>query len=401
MAVKPRTDEQLKALTDKILSYPTRAQAGAAMGISKVHAERLVVDARARGLAPPPEARGGAPHLSPVELRNEGFWRKRAKDLASELAETRHTLDQVSGLMARPVDPPRWTLPRASGRKHRAMGLLHISDVHGGEVVRPEEVNGLNEFDLDVCGDRLKRLFDAAVAILPRWAVDCRLEGILVALNGDLVSGDIHDELRRTNALTAQQQVYFVADHLAAGLERVADAFGNVLVVCTPGNHGRSTVKTQAKGTAALSYDTMIGEQLRRHFARDKRVTVNVSPSRDAVYDVLGWKVLQTHGDQGGGGGQGFAGPMLPVLRKGKSTEYMAAQSRVFYDVILTGHYHTSGNLGKILQNGSVVGYGEFARSIRASPEPAQQWLVLIHEKWCIRERVEVKLQEDCYEGHA
>ena len=329
-----------------------------------------------------------------VEIRNERFWKSRAQSLGGELADTRHLLAEVAGVMDRMPDPPGWTLPRPTGRRNRAMGLIQISDVHAGEVVNPDEVGGLNEYNLDICRERLRRLFAAAISILPRWASDCKLEGMLIALNGDLISGDIHEELRRTNALTAQQQVFFLADELAAGIEKIADAFGKALVVVTTGNHGRSTLKTNAKSTAALSYDTMIGEQLRRFFARDKRITVNVSPARDAVYDVLGWKVLQTHGDQGGGGGQGFAGPGLPILRKGKSVEYMAAQSRVFYDLILTGHYHSSFNLGKNLANGSVIGWGEFAQSIRASPEPAQQWLALLHEKWGLRERCEIKLQD-------
>jgi hypothetical protein len=392
MAYKARPDSDLKALAESILTYPTIASAGPALGIHPNSAWRIVTHARARGLVPP-QASAATPTHDPQEARNEAFWKKRAQELAKELADTRHTLDQVSGLMSRAPNPPQWNLPK-TGRRNRASGLLTISDIHAGEVIRPDEVGGLNEFNLEICRSRLRRLFGAAISILPRWASDCRLEGIHVALNGDLVSGDIHDELRRTNALTAQEQVWFVGDELAAGLKKLADAFGCVFVCITPGNHGRSTLKTHAKGTSSLSYDTMVGESLRRYFEHDKRITVMVSPARDAVYEILGWRVLQTHNDQGGGGGQGFAGPMLPILRKGKSVEWMAAQSRVFYDILVTGHYHTSGNLGKILANGSVVGYGEFAQSIRAAPEVAQQWLALITENWCIRERTEIKLQD-------
>lgn len=327
-----------------------------------------------------------------VEVRNAEFWRRKAMEAARELADTRYMLHEVSGLMSRAPVPPKWTLPSA-GKQNRAAGLLTISDIHAGEVIKADEVNGVNAYDLDICRARLRRLFAATIAILPRWAADCTLTGINVAINGDLVSGEIHDELKRTNALTSNEQVWFVADELAAGLQKLADKFGHVFACVTPGNHGRTTLKTHAKQTAALSYDSMVGESLRRYFERDKRVTIAVSPSRDAVYKIFDWTVLQTHHDAGGGGGQGFAGPMLPILRKGKAIEYMSAQSRVFYDVLITGHFHTSANLGKILANGSVVGYGEFARSIRASPEPAQQWLALIHEKWAIRERAELKLQ--------
>lgn len=388
---KPRSDAELQAIANKILSYPIHSDAAAALGLSMTRCRQLIYEARGRGLSLNEHALESAGR-SPTELRNEAFWKSRAQEFAKELADTRHALEQVSGLMNRAPDPPQWTLPK-TGRRNRASGLITISDIHAGEIVKADEIGGLNEFNLEICRARLRRLFGATIDILPRWASDCKLEGVHVALNGDLVSGDIHDELRRSNAITAQEQVWFVADELTAGLKKLADAFGKVFVCVTPGNHGRSTVKTHAKGTANLSYDTMVGEQIRRHFQNDKRVTVFVSPSRDAVYPIFAFRVLQSHFDQGGGGGQGFAGPMLPVLRKGKAIEWMAAQSRIFYDIILGAHYHTSGNLGKILQNGSVVGYSEFAQSIRASPEPPQQWLALVHEQWCLRERCEIKLE--------
>ena len=389
MAFKARSDAQIKVLADKIMSFRIQHEAGAAMGLSSSAIQRILSTARSRGIIPPVQHQ--LLEISPLEKRNEKFWKERAASLAAELSETKHILNEVSGLMAREVRPPKWSTP-SSKSKHRAVGILCISDIHAGEVVRPEEIGGLNEYNLEVCRERLRRLFSSAIRIIPRWSSDCKLEGVYVPLNGDLVSGDIHDELRRTNALTAQQQVYFIADELAAGIKKLADAFGYVYVCVTPGNHGRSTPQTHAKQTAALSYDTMVGEQLRRYFSDDRRIVVHVAPGRDAVYEVFGKRIFQSHHDQGGGGGQGFAGPLLPVLRKGKSLEYAAAQSRIFYDVVITAHHHTSGNLGKILANGSVIGYNEFAQSIRAAPEPPQQWLAIFHERWGLRERSEIKL---------
>jgi hypothetical protein len=218
----------------------------------------------------------------------------------------------------------------------------------------------------------------------------------VVALNGDLVSGDIHDELRRTNALTAHEQIYLATDELAAGLLKLAEAFGSLLVVVTPGNHGRTTEKTHAKRTAALSYDTLIGEQLRRHFDHDPRISFIIAQGADAVYPVMGWTVFQSHGDAlGSGGGKGFAGPVLPIIRGAKAVDWQAALQRQHYDIKLTAHYHTSANPGGgVLANGSVVGYNEYANRIRAGVEVPQQWLALITERWGLRERLEIKLED-------
>jgi len=261
--------------------------------------------------------------------------------------------------------------------------------------VRPEEIGGVNEYNIDICRRRLRRLFGAAGQLLPRWAADSKLEGLVIALNGDLVSGDIHDELRETNEIVSLEQVEFVTDELCAGIAHMAEAFGKVTVYVTPGNHGRQTHKTHSKRTSALNYDTLVGKQIARHFAADKRIDIQVSSSRDCSYSILGHRVLQTHHDQGGGGGQGFAGPVLPIHRKAKKIEHLSAQTRDFYDVLLTAHYHVSTHpTRKHFGNGSVIGYGEFARSILADPEPPMQWLVLMTERWGARERGAIVLDE-------
>jgi hypothetical protein len=335
----------------------------------------------------------------PVETRldrsDAALWRRRAQEHERELERLEATLRAVSGLMAHAPDPPAWLTPAKTPAKHRAVALLHISDLHWGEVIRADEVRGLNGYDVDTARRRLRRYFDAALDIVPRWAADCQVEGAVIALNGDLISGDIHDELRRTNEGTAHEQMWGASDEIAAGLLRAADVFGRVYVPVTPGNHGRSTEKPFAKRAAGLNYDTMIGEALRRRFEGDPRITVDPWPSRDAVYSVLGWRVFQSHGDAlGTGGGKGFAGPLLPVLRGAKNVDWQAATVREHFDVKLTGHFHTSGDLGGTLSNGSFAGYSEFAGNIRASVEPPQQWLALVTERWCVRDQCKVKLED-------
>jgi hypothetical protein len=330
------------------------------------------------------------------EIKDARFWQAKAAALQKDLAATEHVLEEVSGIMSRPAAPPKWVLPPASDKKAAAAGLLHLSDLHVGEVIRPEEIGGLNEYNPDIFVRRIRRAFSATVEILPRWSADTKLSGICVAVNGDLVSGDIHDELRRSNALTAHEQVYLATDEICAGIAQLADAFGAVMAVFTPGNHGRTTEKTHAKRVSALSYDTLIGEQVRRHFADDPRITVIVASGPDAVYPLLGWTVFQSHGDAlGTGGGKGFAGVSLPIARGAKSVEWQAARVRRHYDIILTAHYHSKCNpSGDAYGNGSVVGYSEYANRIRASVEPAQQWLLLVHSKWGVRETCSIKLED-------
>jgi hypothetical protein len=368
------------------------AEAASRLGIKIETAKRWLNEALLANI-PASHAITPSPAVLRTEKSQSDYWRAKAKALEDDLTRLEADFRLSTGILARPVAPPKWSVPAKPGKKGRVAGLLLVSDLHNGEVVRADEVHGANEYNPSIFRDRIRRLFAAAVEILPRWSADSALVGNVVAVNGDLVSGDIHDELRRTNEGTAFEQVYAVADELAAGVEKVA-TLGPVWVTFTPGNHGRTTEKTHAKRVSMLSYDLMVGELVKRHFATRKDVVVLLSSGPDLEFSVLGFSVFQSHGDAlGTGGGKGFAGPVLPIARGAKNVELQAYRMRKRHDVILTAHYHTSSNPARgVLANGSVVGFNEYANRIRASIEPPQQWLALLHEKWGIRERCEIQL---------
>lgn len=351
---------------------------------------------RARTQKADPPAAPVAPHEARQERLDAAYWRRKAGQLDHDLAQREADLRRAHGILERPVQPPDWASTRTAIRSSVA-GLLHISDLHVGEVVRADEIAGVNEYNPAIFQRRIRRLFDATIEILPRWSADSRLIGVVIAVNGDLVSGAIHDELRRTNAIPVHEQAYLTADELTAGARKVKAKFGKVWITFTPGNHGRNTEKTHAKRTSALSYDMLVGEMVRRYFEGDPDVTVLLASGPDLEYPIFGWNVFQSHGDAlGTGGGKGFAGPVLPIARGAKNVEWQAYRLHKRHDIILTAHYHTSSNPARgVLANGSVVGFNEYANRIRAGIEPPQQWLALVHAKWGIRERCEIQLDAD------
>lgn len=353
--------------------------------------------ARAKPVATPaPEP---APQASPQEQRAERlgaeFWRRKAKAAEASLASAEHLTRELAGLRSLSWQIPDWLLastdPAERGRS--VVGCL-VSDVHMGEVIQPDEILGVNRFDPDVCRARLKRYFEAACTIGRRWASDTQCEGALLVLGGDMVSGSIHDELAATNALTSPEQVVAVVETIAAGIRLLAQEYGRVHVVSVPGNHGRTTPKPTAKLYARLSYDIMVAAMLQERFRHDERLTFQHGESKDQIVPIFGRTVFVTHGDKiGTKGGMGFAGPMLPIVRGTKKVEAQQARFGRRPDLILHGHYHTTGNAGAVLSNGSVPGYGEYADDLRAEPEAPQQWLFLLHSRWGLRERAPIQLE--------
>ncbi len=289
---------------------------------------------------------------------------------------------------------PKWVLP-ADTKKRASVLLCHTSDWHMGEVIKAEEIAGFNDFNPEICAARLKTFTTAAVHIGSRWTTDTDCRGVVLTMAGDLVSGDIHDELRETNALTSTQQVRTAIETGVAMIRALLEAYGRVHVVGVPGNHGRTTMKKRFKQYANLSYDTLIVSLIAERFADDAAVTFQISSGTDATLTILGHSTLVTHGDNmGTGGGMGFIGPIAPIVRGGAKVRAQQASVKRPTELILMGHYHTSANPPGVLANGSIPGYSEFGNGIRAAVEPPKQWLGLIRQRWGLAERVDVQLEE-------
>lgn len=330
-----------------------------------------------------------------AEIFDAGFWKRKAQLLEKELAKVEHLASELAGIRGVPFQIPEWAIENSSGQRGQAVIGALVSDVHMGEKIDPEEINGVNAFDPDICRRRMRRYFSAVCEIGLRWSSDTDCLGAFVAFAGDLVSGDIHDELRVTNALTSVEQCVAVAEEICLGLKLILETYGRAHVVFVPGNHGRTTHKPTAKLYARLSYDMLVGSMVAQRFADDKRITFQMSAAKDQVTPIFRRIVLTTHGDKiGTKGGMGFAGPMLPIVRGAKKIDAQQAEIGRKPDLIQFGHYHTTGNPGNVLANGSFPGYSEYGDDLRAVFEPPQQWMYLLHSKWWLRERMPVQLED-------
>lgn len=396
MPTPPLTDEDCLYALKLMQEHKTIQSASQASGREWHWIKRRLKEAKRRNLskdtvAPP----APQPEVSRAEVRDAAFWRKKHTASEKELADAEHLVSELSGIRGLPFTIPDWILDTRTGRRGKSVIGALVSDIHMGEVISAEEILGINAFNPEICRQRLRRYFAAVCTIGQRWASDTDCEGVLLALAGDLISGDIHDELKMTNALTSHEQCLAVAEEAVAGIRHLRDTYGRVHVVGVPGNHGRTTHKPTAKLYARLSYDSLIVSMIAQRFDGDDRVTFQQSDAKDQITPVFGRTVFSTHGDKiGTKGGMGFAGPMLPIVRGSKKIDAQQAGIGRKPDLIQFGHYHTTGNPGHVLANGSVPGYSEYADDLRAVVEPPQQWAYLLHSKWWLRERMPIQLED-------
>lgn len=324
-------------------------------------------------------------------------YRKTIRFLRTENDTAEKIRKEIWDLAEHTAEPPKWLAGKGVPNGGRGGPVLIISDIHYGEVVRTDEVGGVNEYNAKVAAQRLKRLTETVVDLatnhMGRAAV--AYPGIVVALGGDMISGSIHDELEITNDRTPHQSVNEVTDLLAGCIDTLAAKFGRVFVPCVVGNHGRSTHKGRYKGRVFTNFDWNIYCGLERCFRGNKHINFMIPNEPDARFDVFGTRFLLTHGDLlGTAGGDGIIGCVGPILRGGMKIGRAEATIGRDFDYLLMCHYHQLTWLPKIIVNGCVKGFDEYARlKLRIPYEPPGQALFFVHPEHGITARWPVFLE--------
>lgn len=273
---------------------------------------------------------------------------------------------------------PQWVLdPRVTAEAPGVPNLM-LSDLHWGEVVKPEQVNGVNEFNLDIARDRLQRVIRKSVHLLRILDPQMRYPGIVVKLGGDMIGGDIHEELAATNEESIMPVLMDVYRHLTAAIRTLADVFGNVFVPCVSGNHDRNTKKTWHKDRNATSFGWLLYQLLSDKFADDERVKFYIPDSADALYRVYNTRMLLTHGDQFRAG-DSIIGPIGPIMRGDQKKNQRNSAVNQGYDVMEFGHWHQRILTPRLMGNSSLKGYDEYAAFNNFRYEPPSQNLWTTH----------------------
>jgi hypothetical protein len=332
---------------------------------------------------------------TPEERHDSAFWRNKANALQKDFEALNALVRELGTLEGLQLRVPTWAYEPSDRQRGSATLIVHNSDRHYGEVIRADEINDWNSYNTAICERRVKRFMDTACEIGRRWTSDTKVDGVLYTMAGDEISGDIHDELRETNEMTSLDQVQGAAQLHVAGLRQLADEYGRVHVVAVPGNHGRVTKRPTAKRYGALSYDILIARLVARELASDERFSFDIASGPDTLTLIYNRPILTTHGDKiGTGGGQGFAGPVLPIIRGANKVSMQYGSVNARPDLILIGHFHTSAAPPGILANGSVPGYSEYGAAIRAKFDTPRQWLAVIRSRWGLSERCDIQLED-------
>lgn len=367
------SDAELVAFMKLVEKHGGSASAAArASGLNESMGRTKVREAKKRGLMAQSVIRDPAEKL---KTENADL-RRQVKELQHEEETAAAIREQIWKLEAHDPNPPSWTFKQGTNG-FRGMPMLLASDWHYGEVVRPQEVGGLNEFNAEIASARIRRLTGTVIDLAFNHMGRARTvyPGIVLMYGGDMISGDIHEELAVSNDRTPHQCVNDLTDLMAAQVETLATKFGAIWVPSVTGNHGRSTKRIRFKGRVFTSYEWNIYCNLARLFKGSKNVHFKIPEETDCRIDVYGHRYLLTHGDTlGVKGGDGIIGAIGPIRRGEIKIRNSESQIGQDFDTLVMGHWHQEIFLPGLIVNPALKGYDEFARSALRAPysRPAQ-----------------------------
>lgn len=304
-------------------------------------------------------------------------YRKTIHELERESQRLTHLVDLFTKVNTVKSDPPIWMKAPTSKKKDPVIFSTILSDTHFDEVVVPSHVNYANEYNRDIATKRLKKYFDSILKLINNYMGDVSVEGIVMALGGDILSGIIHEELKETNAQHVFDGAMEWSEKIEAGIRMIRKETGIPLYIPTVvGNHGRLTRKPIYKYRIEDNLDYLIYKIIEKGLSSDPEITMEVSLATEVQWKSYDTTYLLAHGDAffGGSGISGIATPIaLGNYRKLRRQTSLGKP----YDILVIGHFHQLLFLGNVIMNGSLIGLNEYAFERGLPFEKPQQafWL--------------------------
>ncbi len=311
--------------------------------------------------------------------------RSDVKALSAALLSAEAELSFMHSAAAHPA-VIRTPTSRPKTGKRIATPVFLWSDWHFGETVTLAETLGKNSYDLAEAEKRAAKCIDNSLWLRADMARTQSCDDTYLAINGDMVSGDIHDELKETNDGGLRDQCDRCLASLLAGVRAMADATPGVLhVVCIGGNHGRLTHKQHIKNGSQHSAEHIgIYDPLRRQLGDMKgKIAWHIPAAERFMLTVHGHRVSQQHGTMIRSAG-GIGGVLVPMTRW--VTRDAAA------DLYLFGHFHEADAYGKVVKNGALIGSSAYTAWLGIEDRPPEQVAFVIDADRGVRrfERVSV-----------
>lgn len=258
-----------------------------------------------------------------------------------------------------------------AGQFHRHVQAALLSDLHGGEVVDINGMDGLNEYNWAIMEDRIARWREALLSYKEYRPYP--IDELHLWLLGDMCSGSNHAEIVETNEYSAAEQGVRMGFLLGQLVESLVPHYPKIIVDAVPGNHPRLPMKPASK-QVFNNFDWVAYKIAEQHTADYPSVEWQIPMGGMLVTQVAGLNYLLFHGD-----GIRSTMPGVPwggVVRRTNELSKTYMNRGVRLDGYALGHFHQANAVMNILMNGCVKGPDEHSVKNYGSAEPPTQLIV-------------------------
>ena len=270
-----------------------------------------------------------------------------------------------------------------------------LSDTHIGESVNAEQMNHLNSYNLDIFNKRLWGWATQLLNLINYRRNIAPVDNLIVPMLGDMISGDIHDELAKSNVANCMEQMIRGASLISQALLYLAPHFDSIKVPCVVGNHGRMTRKPPMKDKY-MDWDFMLYQWVAAFCKNQTNISFDIPKSFINVFSVYDHDILLMHGDVISGGGSSVSisnavSRMRGVLqyRKNLITEVgdaVGVDGAMNFDSVMIGHFHRIDEIdigtGELHICGCMKGPDEFALQRLLAASKPKQLVTYWHPKY-------------------
>lgn len=259
---------------------------------------------------------------------------------------------------------------KSSGGEATAFAIA--SDWHVAERVKKASVDGSNEYNMRIAKARAETFFLHILSLIEKERNAINIKTLVLALIGDMISGNIHDELLASCEVPPIEEAMFAQNLLASGIDfLLANSNLDLVIPCCVGNHARITHKVHVSAEQGNSLEWMIYNNLAKYFENEKRVKFILSKSYFTYVVVYGRVIRFSHGHAVKYGG-GIGGLTVPLL---KAIARYDLSRPAYLDVI--GHFHQRMHHQKFVVNGSLIGDSPYGKRLGFTGRPEQAFFLI------------------------
>lgn len=272
--------------------------------------------------------------------------------------------------------PPKMVYKAPAKSSSPITCVMHLTDLHEGEVTKKDEVDGFGEFNPDIFTERLQKFGQAVIAQTQVHRAGYHIPNLHILGTGDYISGDIHEELKVTNAYPAPEQAVNAGLKIGALVEMLAPHFQTVTAdMITLDNHGRMTKKNQSSQGGENNFGYIVTHLVKQYTSKIRNVTINIHAKASALVPIGPERYLLFHGHQI----KGWAGlPYYGFDRRiaMEAVKRMGVPEAAFTKMVM-GHFHVAVDAPHWVIGGSLSGTNAFDHGCgRHSQAHQTSWLV-------------------------